>query len=188
MATWTIQPSRFENYMYETFAKVVRMAYFDMFSQIVCDTPRDTGQLKNNWMTSINGPITGIRVGGSDYGEDALRLAANMIDNYFPGSAIYLRNNLNYADYIENGTSRIAPRYMMATNVAQWDDYINKAIESIPADIQPDPFDEAGTVWGRWIDASEPLPEGSDPFADAASTVVETGGSGDVPPVDPFGG
>ena len=94
----------------------VRVKLLSIFSDTITATPVKTGRLRNNWMTSIGMPDTGIREGRGKGGASR-KNAKSMIDSFELGNTVFFANNLPYALPVELGSSKQAPEGMLRTSV-----------------------------------------------------------------------
>lgn len=76
----------------------------NILARVVNLTPVDTGRLKGNWQVGINRPATGIRATDKT-GDQTVLKGAEAIETSPMGSDIWITNNVNYATYIEFGTT-----------------------------------------------------------------------------------
>ncbi len=118
-------------------AAKIKKAFKGLASDIIYDTPADTGRLKNNWFPSINQGVTtttkytGAKGQAANARVDALKIKL--------GDTIYFTNNLDYAETIEfgmypnppkngtgktvNGYSTKSPSGMVRKNIMKWSKY-----------------------------------------------------------------
>lgn len=99
--------------------RFIRDFSFNLIERIIDRTPVKTGFLRNSWSASLDQPSrkTGAPgTGGADLSGIGLVLSQATLKN-----RIYLTNNANYAKYVEFGTSRMAPRAMVRSTLAEAD-------------------------------------------------------------------
>ncbi len=133
MAKWSIPPDDVAAILIDTLHKTVQVAYVDFIDRLIIATPKLTGQLKNNWITSLNGGSGETRPGGSEAGEDSWSQANQVLATYKLGDTISLRNNMPYANRIEyDGWSHTkAPQGMLRITAAQWPTIVTAAIARV---------------------------------------------------------
>lgn len=97
--------------------KTVKGATVTLATNVISETPVDTGAAKGNWQASVGQPKTGIleRSGADTAVSEAI---ANIPDK--AGDVVYLTNNLSYIKKLEYGHSKQAPQGMVRVNAAQW--------------------------------------------------------------------
>lgn len=98
--------------------KTVKGATVVLATNVITETPVDTGAARGNWQTSVGQPKTGIV---ERTGADAAiaEVEATVPDQ--AGSVVYLSNNLPYINKLElGGHSQQAPNGMVRVNAAQW--------------------------------------------------------------------
>ena len=96
--------------------KYVKKVSGDVMERIVTKTPVDTGQLANNWFSSIGSPMfLGKRLPDQE-ATDSLNDIKTVIKSYKKsnwGASIWMSNSLEYANDIEMGKSGKAPMGML---------------------------------------------------------------------------
>lgn len=113
--------------------KVIKEGVTKLFSKIIKDTPVDTGQLRGNWQTSLNTPITEELLGTLDLNgfKSISKVGAVISRLNFTGREevkMFMSNNLGYANRIEFGQhSSQAPYGMVRINVLSFKTEIDKA-------------------------------------------------------------
>jgi len=98
-----------------TMGKAVRVIVLDGMTNLIRQSPVDTGRFKANWSTSVGGMESGEKemLGGKtplDEKSDAPDFARSLdgLAKYKLGQTMYLHNNLQYAMALEYGTSQQA--------------------------------------------------------------------------------
>lgn len=97
--------------------EVVRAAAISLFGEIIKRTPVDTGRLRGNWQASLSSPATGTLSIIDRSGATAVNKVKQKAAEFKINDIIYLTNNLEYAQYIENGTPYIRPFGMVKTTL-----------------------------------------------------------------------
>lgn len=111
----------------EKVLKIFKKSVIDLTSDIISDTPVDTGRLKNNWFPSTGaaGEQT-TEATANEAGDRAEKCAQNelTLDKTF-----YFTNNLPYAFRIEfEGWSKVkAPQGMVRRNAIRWKQIVKRA-------------------------------------------------------------
>ena len=82
---------------------VIKKTVFDLTSNIISDSPVDTGRLRANWLVSFNNP-NDLELKSEDKEGDATiaKAKASIESNKVP-LVYWIQNNLPYADVIEFG-------------------------------------------------------------------------------------
>lgn len=104
---------------------VVKKIVFDMHAEVARLTPIDTGRARANWQV---GPgLNGISL-WSGFTKGATLLGdVGKID-----LIAYIFNNVEYIQYLENGSSqKQAPHGMVRITVAKFQQYVNKAVAAL---------------------------------------------------------
>ena len=100
------------------------------FSDTVRSTPVDTGRLRGNWQYTRETPAIGEIDREDKTGSQVINEITTKVGGV--GTVNYLTNNLEYAQRIENGSSRQAPRGMVRTNFVR----IQRIIKQVAAGNQ----------------------------------------------------
>lgn len=111
----------------EKVLKIFKKSIIDLTSDIISDTPVDTGRLKNNWFPSVGAASEQTtEATANEAGDRAEKCAQNelTLDKTF-----YFTNNLPYAFRIEfEGWSKVkAPQGMVRRNAIRWKQIVKKA-------------------------------------------------------------
>lgn len=105
---------------------IAEKAIIDLCSDIISDTPVDTGRLKNNWFPSVDSPSTQETQDTGD--KAAQRLSGFVSRNYDISKVFYFTNNMPYAYRIEfEGYSKKAPAGMVRKNIVRWSKYFDRS-------------------------------------------------------------
>lgn len=107
--------------------KIFKKSVIDLTSDIISDTPVDTGRLKNNWFSSVGAASEQTtEATANEAGDRAEKCAQNelTLDKTF-----YFTNNLPYAFRIEfEGWSKVkAPQGMVRRNAIRWKQIVKRA-------------------------------------------------------------
>lgn len=107
--------------------KIFKKSIIDLTSDIISDTPVDTGRLKNNWFPSVGAASEQTAEATANEAGDRAESFANSeltLDKTF-----YFTNNLPYAFRIEfEGWSKNkAPQGMVRRNVVRWKQIVKRA-------------------------------------------------------------
>lgn len=111
----------------EKVLKIFKKSVIDLTSDIISDTPVDTGRLKNNWFPSVGAASEQTtEATANEAGDRAEKCAQNelTLDKTF-----YFTNNLPYALRIEfEGWSKVkAPQGMVRRNAIRWKQIVKRA-------------------------------------------------------------
>lgn len=99
--------------------KIKRKAALAIDQTVVLATPVDTGRARSNWVVQLNTPNTTIRepyspgtklgLADSANASAAINQGSSVISQAKPGDSIYISNNLDYINKLNDGSSRQAP-------------------------------------------------------------------------------
>lgn len=130
MATFAMAFKNLNNLSADKLDKVIRGASFELFKNIVYDTPADSGRLKNSILISIDNPDNSQPDIKDTTGQTGINKGAEEIKKPL-GKYIYIQTNLPYAKRIEfEQWSKIkAPKGMFRINILRMNQLIKKAIK-----------------------------------------------------------
>jgi hypothetical protein len=99
---------------------IVRKIALELDNAVVMATPVDTGRARGNWFPSIGAPSAQVDISSTDKAGSASAARVVALVATAPlGSTVWLSNNLDYIEKLENGSSKQAPHGMVATNMAR---------------------------------------------------------------------
>ncbi|OSN39560.1 hypothetical protein [Pseudomonas syringae] len=116
--SWSVNPAAFATQAEEDLTKLSKKIVVDLVVTICRKSPVDTGRFINNHKVSVGTPNyeTFIRYGPtgfeeySESGKETARSLDAALTKIKPYSLVYIQNNLHYAEDLETGTSKQAPR------------------------------------------------------------------------------
>lgn len=107
----------------ESHVNIIRKFVFDIFTSTVLNTPIVTGNLRANWIPSVETPDTGTVIFSELSENQATEMSLRRLEKFRNYNEIpnfwYIVNNLDYASYIEEGHSKKAPEGMLAISINQ---------------------------------------------------------------------
>lgn len=116
---------------------IAKKAIIDLCSDIISNTPVDTGRLKNNWFPSVDSPSDETtpelspedkKKGKKIPNKATMRLKNFVSQNYDISKVFYFTNNMPYAYRIEyEGYSGQAPEGMVRKNIIRWSKYFDRS-------------------------------------------------------------
>ena len=107
--------------------KIFKKSVIDLTSDIISDTPVDTGRLKNNWFPSVG---TASEQTTEATANEAGDRSNSLVNNQLTlDKTFYFTNNLPYAFRIEfEGWSKVkAPQGMVRRNAIRWKQIVKRA-------------------------------------------------------------
>ncbi len=111
----------------EKVLKIFKKSVIDLTSDIISDTPVDTGRLKNNWFPSVGAASEQMTEATANEAGDR---ANSFVNNQLAlDKTFYFTNNLPYAFRIEfEGWSKVkAPQGMVRRNAIRWKQIVKRA-------------------------------------------------------------
>ena len=95
-----------------------RSISLDLLARVVEKTPVDTGRARGAWVVGISRPSTGL--GRSNKrGFGPVVAGAAKIRSAKPFGVIFISNNVEYIEFLENGSSAQAPAGMLAVSLEE---------------------------------------------------------------------
>jgi hypothetical protein len=109
-------------------------AALTIFSNIITETPVDTGRLRANWQASINSKKTGTLQSEDKEGSATISKMTGVVNQALGDGSVFFTNNLPYAARIEydSWSKQKAPNGMVRISIAQFESAIKKAIQELP--------------------------------------------------------
>lgn len=96
-----------------------RKIVLEALRRIVQKTPVDTGRAKGNWQVTINSPASGQLNTIDKSGGRTIAQAMAAISDFPPFSVVYITNNIDYIEFLEEGSSKQAPAGMVGLTVQE---------------------------------------------------------------------
>ena len=110
---------------------VLRKVGIEVASSLILKSPVDTGRFRANWVASILAPSNNTTESTDPSGQNAMAAASKQILNAKLGQAIWISNNLPYAQRLEHGHSQQAPAGMVRVTVAEWQGYLKRVARQL---------------------------------------------------------
>lgn len=108
--------------------QVVRKVAQDFANSFVLKSPVKEGRFRANWNTAFGAPNPAV----TDSTENnAAARAASVLAAYKTGDTIFITNNLPYALRLEYGWSSQAPGGMVRTTIAEYSQYLRRAVAEV---------------------------------------------------------
>ncbi len=118
------------DYVDGSFEKVVRKAAIDLYRSIVTPTPVDTGRAKASWGLDVS--HTDYVADEREYSEEEIKQIVNETVSDFKFSihdnTVTIYNNLEYIEFLEDGSSTQAPTGMVSLSLAAFTAHFNAAL------------------------------------------------------------
>jgi len=115
----------------ELAVQVTNKACLDLFTNVVMDTPVDTGRARGNWQISI-GNSTGSQLNVEDKdGGATINKATSELLTDKTTAPVFIQNNLPYIKKLEYGYSKKSPRGMLRKNLTLMNRFLNQAIAEL---------------------------------------------------------
>jgi hypothetical protein len=120
MFTVSIDLGNFAQKINTNIATVVRAAATELYGKIVQRTPVDTGYCRRNWQVTVDVPASGTVGSPLEKASGGTAIAPPPPPNLPPDALhVFITNNVEYVEALENGHSRQAPNGFVAISVAE---------------------------------------------------------------------
>lgn len=121
-----IKPTEWGLKRHEDLKRHMKEATVMVTTDLVFLTPVDTGRARSNWIVTNSEPSSGTVGGGFSGRSGATSIASAAANRPVEGITIYVTNNLPYILYLEHGTDKIAPYYMVRRAIARTAQRLNR--------------------------------------------------------------
>jgi len=111
ISSFSVSLKGFATTSMESYRKAARAITLEAFGRVLVKSPVDTGRFRANWGVSINSPYVGVgEISGN---------GMTTVSKWDAKGAIFLCNNLSYANALEHGHSKQAPTGMVRVVAAE---------------------------------------------------------------------
>jgi hypothetical protein len=98
------------------------------YTGIVMKNPVDTGRSQNNWNVGINNVDSSVTSEGNKDKSAVIRAAQNILRRIKGGDVIWITNNVDYIEYLEDGSSDKAPNGMVAITLRELPGIVTRSV------------------------------------------------------------
>lgn len=102
---------------------------FEALKRLVMKTPVDTGRARGNWQVTIGRPVTAAIEALDKSGDETIKKGLAAIAALPPYQVVWICNNVDYIEFLEEGSSRQAPEGMMSLTIEELKVMFSKAVE-----------------------------------------------------------
>ena len=99
--------------------QLLRLIGMEVLRRLVLKSPVDTGRFRGNWSVAIGAADTSEKDTTDKSGQATIQAGTAVVSGLSKAQAIWLTNNLPYAERIENGWSQQAPAGVVAVTIAE---------------------------------------------------------------------
>ena len=132
MGKFALDLTRIANKYKDRIDVVVQKLTIDIFGNVILKTPVDTGRARMNWTASVGSYGSNMVDGFDRSGSESINKMSGLVSKTESGSIVYLVNNLPYIRRLEyDGWSSQAPAGMVRVTIAEFQDYVAKAVRDI---------------------------------------------------------
>lgn len=146
MASFALQIDQFVRKAKAAPELVVRKVATEMLSSIVLRTPVGNpslwqspppagyvgGRARASWRVGIGAIPAGDAINVDPSGTATIGRGMRALSSYKPGDTVWIVSRLPYIERLEYGHSTQAPRGMVRLTVAEWRDFLAKAVRTLP--------------------------------------------------------
>lgn len=97
----------------------IRKISLEALRRVVLKTPVDTGRARANWQLTTGSPAEGVIDAKDKQGAKTLRKGANEVAKIKGTPVVYITNNVDYIEVLEQGSSSQAPQGMVAVTISE---------------------------------------------------------------------
>lgn len=101
----------------------------EALKRLVMKTPVDTGRARGNWQVTIGRSATAAIEAVDKAGGETIKKGLAAIAALPPYQVVWISNNVDYIEFLEEGNSRQAPEGMMSLTVEELKIMFSKAVE-----------------------------------------------------------
>lgn len=99
--------------------EIQKKIVLESLRQIVLSTPVDTGRARGNWQVTIAQPSEAVLDNGDKNGIATITKGLAVLTALPSFQVVYIANNLEYIEFLEDGTSKQAPEGMVSMTVEE---------------------------------------------------------------------
>jgi hypothetical protein len=107
-----------------------RMLVLEALRRIVERTPVDTGRAKGNWQVTIAAPAAAAIEAFDKDGAETIQKGLAAIAGLKPYQVVWISNNVDYIEFLEDGSSKQAPRGMCRLTIDELRMMIRSGLKS----------------------------------------------------------
>ena len=126
LKTFKKQINNFSKDIEKGLTRQMRLSGLRVFTGVVKKTPVDTGRARSAWTLGINRKIS-----SPESISDNTLTALATLKGVKPFDEIVINNSLTYIEFLENGSSKQAPKGMAAITVSEEKIFLQKGLDSI---------------------------------------------------------
>lgn len=87
--------------------------------RLVKKTPVDTGRARGNWQVTIGSPVDGQLDKKDPEGDSTIAIGLAALAGLPPFQVVWISNNVDYIEFLEEGSSGQAPEGMLAITIEE---------------------------------------------------------------------
>ena len=108
-----------KNVMPNELVKMQKKIVLEALKRLMEKTPVDTGRARGNWQVGIGSAVEGSIQENWPSDAEAISAGISVLVALPPYSTVWISNNLDYIEILEDGGSQQAPQGMLALTVAE---------------------------------------------------------------------
>ena len=110
--------------------KIIRKACIDLYRRIAERTVRDTGRAAASWNLTTEDTNATMEAGkySSDEIARIINEKSNGLKTEISDGSVWITNNLDYIEPLENGSSKRMPNGMVMVSLAEFESHFNQAL------------------------------------------------------------
>lgn len=117
LTNFKVSLEKFGQLTNEKHAQLVRLVTLDVLRRVVLKSPVRTGRFRANWNVGVGKPNLST---SEETANTAMQKGQAQVKGIEDGKiVVYVSNNLDYAEALENGSSKQAPQGVLGVTVAE---------------------------------------------------------------------
>lgn len=108
---------------------ITKMVAMEFFRNVAITTPVDTGRLRWGWYITVNAPSNTVPPDGNYGFPDFASHTEGSLNAITINDTLYVSNNVHYAIYVNNGTSKMTGRRFVETALTRTQNSLAAALK-----------------------------------------------------------
>lgn len=134
--SFTSDLAKFEVKTERQASAVIKKIVLELFIRVMKRTPVDTGNARVNWELGVDAVGNTVATATTVEGENQISQQAFLVGlgelaKFKPGQTIYITNNVNYIEYLEEGSSQQAPQGMVKITALEFQSIVSDIIKGV---------------------------------------------------------
>lgn len=119
----------FKNKLPKEVIQAQKKLVLEALKRVVMRTPVDTGRARGNWQVTIARPSDSVIDAEDKTGSDTISKGLSALSALPPYQVVWISNNVDYIEFLEEGTSQQSPKGMVRLTVIELREMIRNSIK-----------------------------------------------------------